>query len=575
MAKLARSVWGTGAGRHLTIVVLLIAAAAGGGLSAHYATSIWSSAYGDNSAPCSQLSYWCVEATAYAGAEPVRAQIRNPRVGVNELSVTAHRNGSWRPVNASKLSIGPLPNLVSEPTKADIQPDGSHISATIPEPGSWLLTVGSASFVFRVWRSGQAAALYPALKEQDGRYAGTLRLGRRYASVVIAEQPLTLASSFQVRVTGSYSPLSPIPLIVSTNMIDMDMGRTEAAASEVDRNLYLASARFSMGGLWTVELRTPTSHTSAVVDVATRTHASKKNGGMGFVTPRIHTPLPYTGYITEMANDRLARFNGGSAFAGTTPHDVYAGPGNHLYVTDTGDNVVREINPKNGKTIRLIPTGLGPVHMVFAPHSDLAVVSNFLSASVSIIDLRTGRQLKTIPVGLNPHFMAIDPSGRYAYVPCLRSGGVWVVNIAKRKVVKAIPTGLEPYAVAAGPAGSHKVFVSDWYQNQLDVISTVSWKVIDRIKLKRNPAWIALAPDGRLFVTENGSNMVAVVNTATDQVLAQVPAGNGAMGLAVTPDGKYVYIADNNADRVTIVSVRTDKPVGSFAVPGLPNGVAF
>lgn len=53
------------------------------------------------------------------------------------------------------------------------------------------------------------------------------------------------------------------------------------------------------------------------------------------------------------------------------------------------------------------------------------------------------------------------------------------------------------------------------------------------------------------------------------------PPGSGPHGLDATPDGHFVYVANNNANTVSIIATRTRRVVETVHLPGRPNEVAL
>jgi len=69
---------------------------------------------------------------------------------------------------------------------------------------------------------------------------------------------------------------------------------------------------------------------------------------------------------------------------------------------------------------------------------------------------------------------------------------------------------------------------------------------------------VAVTPDGtKVYVTNYYENNVSVIDTTTNNFIAMVNVGRGPLGVAVTPDGKDVYVANNGEGSNTVSVINT------------------
>src|SRR5439155_8961060 len=78
--------------------------------------------------------------------------------------------------------------------------------------------------------------------------------------------------------------------------------------------------------------------------------------------------------------------------------------------------------------VTTIPTAAGSRRLAISPAGDRVFVTNFLAASVSVIDTGTQQVIATIPVGNKPRGIAITPSGDAIYVGNMRDGTVSIID---------------------------------------------------------------------------------------------------------------------------------------------------
>ncbi|HET9374252.1 MAG TPA: YncE family protein [Chthoniobacterales bacterium] len=122
-------------------------------------------------------------------------------------------------------------------------------------------------------------------------------------------------------------------------------------------------------------------------------------------------------------------------------------------------------------------------------------------------------------------------------------------------------------------SASNKVFVIDTATNTI-VGSPISTGVM--------PIGVAVTPDGRyVYIANNGSNTVSVLDAVTDRVVGSVSVPAGPIGVAVTPDGKYAFVTSSvfftfTGHTVSVINTATNTLVGPpITVGSGPIGIAF
>jgi YVTN family beta-propeller protein len=126
--------------------------------------------------------------------------------------------------------------------------------------------------------------------------------------------------------------------------------------------------------------------------------------------------------------------------------------------------------------------------------------------------------------------IAVTGDGKRLVVANYENDSVSVVDVAEGKVLGEVD--LRPASGAGGEypewvaiAGNNTAFVSSARGREIVVvdISTDGPKVSDRIKLKGQPARIALNPtQTRLYVAESSTDSVAVISASTHKILEEI-----------------------------------------------------
>jgi len=224
---------------------------------------------------------------------------------------------------------------------------------------------------------------------------------------------------------------------------------------------------------------------------------------------------------------------------------------------------------------------------------------------------RVGEALQVIPVARNAHCILVDHTNRYVFASALGTDQVFqfVFDANTGRLAANTPPVLQ---LKAGTGPRHMVFSNDnrflYVLNELT--GTVTTLALDaasgrlseqgsesilppdtrlRAGMPRvpwgastaNPAprntdndiWASdlhLRPDGRfLYAVERTSNTLASlrVDTASGRLtyLASVPTEKQARGFAIDPGGKYIVVAGEKSDAISVYAIRTDGAPGFLA----------
>ena len=164
--------------------------------------------------------------------------------------------------------------------------------------------------------------------------------------------------------------------------------------------------------------------------------------------------------------------------------------------------------------------------------------------------------------------------------------------LSSNENTSGVAGGEYPFAVLVNASGV--AYISSTRDRQvvaLDVSAPTAAKLVGRIALDGNPYGMAFSADqSTLYVAEDNSDQVAVIKTQTNTVEQKIdvraPAGilpgyrqTGAAPFAVTlsPNGKQLYVVNNGANEIAVVSVAGAKAAVTGLIPTAyaPKDIAF
>lgn len=236
------------------------------------------------------------------------------------------------------------------------------------------------------------------------------------------------------------------------------------------------------------------------------------------------------------------------------PHGiVYDADGRHVVVTCETNQALVRVDVTEGKVVRAFPTEAQGSHMVaVTPDGTRAFVSNIGSGSVTAIDLTEGRILKKIATGAEAEGIAVTPDGREVWVGNRAADTLSVIDAEWLEVRETLACAEFPIRVEITPDGKHAL-VSNANTGDVAVFDVANRKELARIPMKLEPVE---GSDERLFGVQFGKSPVPV-------------------GIEIAPDGKRAWIANTNADLVTVLDVEKRTVTGRIPTGRQPDGMAW
>lgn len=243
------------------------------------------------------------------------------------------------------------------------------------------------------------------------------------------------------------------------------------------------------------------------------------------------------------------------------------------FVTDTRENTLFVFDLQTGAALAHIPTGLQPYQVVL--FEGRALVSNFASRTLTVIDMATSRAVKTVVVG--GLGMAIDADSRQLFAA--EATRISVLDLSTDKLVRTIemPAGANVWGLAFD-AASGRLYATDIANPRVLVFDAASGKLLRSIDLPAAARFgIAAGERGQILVatyTDKDPQLV-VLDSAGGSVVATraiAPFSNAvvrqpATGLVFTTSAKdrSVMSVDTGA-RATLSKAKLADTAGALAI---------
>lgn len=141
-----------------------------------------------------------------------------------------------------------------------------------------------------------------------------------------------------------------------------------------------------------------------------------------------------------------------------------------------------------------------------------------------------------------------------------------------------------PGADWASAGRERRLYVSMPRVNQVAVVDTDVFKVIDNIDAGKTPVRLALQPDGRfLWVGNNPSgdaaaekaSGVTVIDVQTRKPVGFIATGAGHHEIAFSADSRHAFVTSRNAGTVSVIDVATRQLVKTLTTGAQPISIAY
>lgn len=215
-------------------------------------------------------------------------------------------------------------------------------------------------------------------------------------------------------------------------------------------------------------------------------------------------------------------------------------------------------------------TGTAPAYQWTNSNPSIGISANGSGNIPAFTAINTG----TTPVTAN--FTVTPAPAGFIFTGNANSSTVSMVNTGNNTVTATIPVGKGPYVTLVNP-NQREVYVSCFYQNELDVLDALTGSVIKKIPVGNNPEYMTTSPDGSmLYVLNIGGASVSVINTVTHVLSATIPIGPTPELLVVSPDGSRLYVVtygNSGSGPTYVINTATNAVITTLTLPPSPIGI--
>ncbi|MFO1329772.1 MAG: YncE family protein [Rubrivivax sp.] len=256
-----------------------------------------------------------------------------------------------------------------------------------------------------------------------------------------------------------------------------------------------------------------------------------------------------------------------------------ATPPRPIFVLNSLDATISQIDRATLKEQRRIPTGKEPHHLYLTPDEKSLIVANAAGNSLTFVDPLTGDVQRVLGDIVDPYHLRFSPDMKWFVTAANRLNHVdlyhWLPADAARplKLVKRIEAPRTPSHLAIDSRSS-LVYASLQDSDELVAIELATQALRWKIKVGKLPADIYLTPDDRtLLVGMTGDRVVEAwdVSATPPRLVKRIPTGDGAHAFRSMGDRRHVLVSNRVANTISQIDHQALAVVAELPGPGGPD----
>src|SRR5215472_12068374 len=174
------------------------------------------------------------------------------------------------------------------------------------------------------------------------------------------------------------------------------------------------------------------------------------------------------------------------------------------------------------------------------------------------------RQIAMLDIPGRPGFDTLALAKNFLIIAHNGAGTVDIFDTTRRRLVAHI-NGIGDARGAVTTPEADKVYIADYANRVIDVISTQNWQVEDQIVLPQPPDGLTYIPDAKILIAASPvSQTLQVITTEPIKNVQSIPVEGRPEQVAFDPDRKSIFVTIQ--DRNQLLGYRLDS-LGSQAKP--------
>lgn len=234
------------------------------------------------------------------------------------------------------------------------------------------------------------------------------------------------------------------------------------------------------------------------------------------------------------------------------PHGIEFISEDQLLVTCEGSKKLIQVNLNSGQVEKAIDTDQETSHMVvYAPLSKKAFVANIRSGSVSVIDLENDTLEKIIKTGEGAEGTALSADGRTVWITNRSADTVTVIDVFTLETVHEFSSEKFPIRAKITTDGKYGL-ISNAQTGDVKVFDAMSKTLVKTISME-----------------------VSAKEKEASRLFQEFDDSPVPVGILIYPSNSHAFVANTNADIITIIDLNTLAISGRLTAGKEPDGLGY
>jgi DNA-binding beta-propeller fold protein YncE len=174
------------------------------------------------------------------------------------------------------------------------------------------------------------------------------------------------------------------------------------------------------------------------------------------------------------------------------------------------------------------------------------------------------RQVAMLDIPGRPGFDTLALAKNFLIIAHNGAGTVDIFDTTRRRLVAHIK-GIDDARGAVTTPAADKVYIADYANRVIDVISTQNWQVEDQIVVPQPPDGLTYIPDAKMLIASSPvSQTLQVITTEPIKNVQSIPVEGRPEQVVFDPDRKSIFVTIQ--DRNELLGYRLDS-LGSQSTP--------
>ncbi len=181
--------------------------------------------------------------------------------------------------------------------------------------------------------------------------------------------------------------------------------------------------------------------------------------------------------------------------------------------------------------------------------------------------------------------LSVQAQAARLFVTNERAGTVQVIDTVTDKVIASAQIGNRPRGLAVSPDGKRVYVAVSWWRDgkraasgkeRIVALDAKTLKTVRSYEAGTDPECVAVSPNGkRLYLSNEDAGTASIVDVASGKHVTTLVVGTEPEGVTASPDGKRVYVTAETSNVITVIDAKKEVTAANILVDPRPRATIF